>query len=287
MFGYIKTYKPEMKICEYDGYKAVYCTLCKQLRKDYGVLARFTLNFDYTFLAMIRIAAKKTKAGLVKGRCPYKPFSKCNNICCEDDSLSFAAAVAMIMLYYKLKDTCHDEGFFKKAVARVCLIFASRWKKRAVKRYPAIEGIIADFCDEQQRLEGSDTMGLDPFAHPTAQALAQLFSYDIEDETTALYLSRIGYNVGKWVYLMDALDDFENDRKKGRFNPFLRRLGDTVSVDDMVEFASAQLNVCMDEACRAFDALALQTFQPIIKNILFLGLENVQNEIIRKVKSNE
>ena len=31
MFGYIKPYKSEMKVGEYDTFKAIYCGLCKQL----------------------------------------------------------------------------------------------------------------------------------------------------------------------------------------------------------------------------------------------------------------
>ncbi len=284
MFGYIKTYKPEMKIREFDAYKAVYCTLCKQLRKDYGFFARFTLNFDYTFLAMIRMAANNTNVAVKKGRCPFNPLAKCNHVCCDDVSLSFSAAVAMLMVYYKLKDTCHDEGIGKRLVAYMVLPFASRWHKKAAKRYPEIELIVAKFCQEQERIEQSDTVSLDAFCHSTALALSKIFSYDIPDESLSQGLERLGYNIGKWVYLVDALDDWQEDTMKKRFNPFIRRLGEKATYEQVSEFALRQLNVCIDEACFAYDQLNLKNFNPIIRNILTLGLAEVQKNVFGKVK---
>ena len=285
MFGYIKTYKPEMKIREFDAYKAVYCTLCKQLRKDYGFLARFTLNFDYTFLAMIRIAAKGTSASVKKGRCPFNPLAKCNHVCCEDDSLSYSAAVAMLMFYYKLKDTVADERGGKRFLAYILLWPASRWKKKAANKYPGVEVIIRDFCEQQTMVEQSERTGLDPFCHPTASALSQLFARQIDEQNLQKDVAAVGYNLGKWVYLVDALDDWHKDQKHGRFNPFVRRLSQDVTPNELAEFAEKQLNVCIDEACFAFERLPKRNFYPILHNILFLGLEQVQNEVIGKVKN--
>lgn len=276
-----------MKIREYDAYKAVYCTLCKQLRKDYGFLARFTLNFDYTFLAMIRMAAIRSPVRVCKGHCPFNPFAKCNYVGCEDDSLSFAAAVAMLMLYYKLKDTRQDEGFFKRLPAVLCTPLASHWRKKAAKRYPALETVMQELYARQALAEQSASSGLDGFAHPTAHALSQIFSYEIENDSVHRILSAIGYNVGKWVYLIDGLDDWKKDKQRHRFNPYVCRLGESASAQEVADFAAAQLNVCMDEACLAFALLPKKNFHPILENILVLGLEQVQNEVIRKVKSNE
>jgi hypothetical protein len=287
MFGYIKTYKPEMKIREFDAYKAVYCTLCKQLKNDYGFLARFTLNFDYTFLAMIRIAAKKSNVSVCKGRCPYKPFAKCNHIQCEDHQLAFAAAVAMIMLYYKIKDNIADEKFPKRCLALFLLPFAKCWRKKAKVKYPAIDEIVATLIEQQNAVEAEKGSGLDRFCQPTANALAEIFSYDIPDSSTKRILYVIGYNVGKWVYLIDGLDDFVSDKKDGRFNPYLCRLGQEATPELAAEFAQKQLNVCIDEALKAFSLLNPQNFGPILENILVFGLEQTQNEVIRKVKDNE
>ena len=59
MFGYVKIYKPELKVKHYEAYKGVYCSLCKTLKKEYGAFASLTLNYDFTLLALTRLAFAK------------------------------------------------------------------------------------------------------------------------------------------------------------------------------------------------------------------------------------
>ena len=113
MFGYVKVCKPELKIKEFEFYKAVYCSLCKQLGKEYGPLARLTLNYDFTFLALLSMALDDENYTACRKRCTCNPLKKCNYIC-EKEQLSFPSGAAMIMLYYKLLDNIADEKGFKK-----------------------------------------------------------------------------------------------------------------------------------------------------------------------------
>ncbi len=287
MFGYIKVDKPDLKIREFDAYKAVYCTVCRQLRRDYGPLARFTLSYDYTFFAMLRLAALACPVQVVKGRCPYNPLAKCRNITCQNEELSYAAGVAMIMFYYKLRDTLHDEGFWKRLRARLIQPFAARWHRKAARRFADAEAIVAGFCRQQETLEKQGGEGLDRYAHPTADALAQLLCWQAPNEATGRVLQTVGYHVGKWVYLADALDDFATDVKKGRFNPLAARLGPRVSAEELVSFTVTQMNYCIDQACLAFELLPKGNFNSILENILFQGLLQQQNEISRRVVDHE
>ena len=98
MFGYIKACKPELKVKEYDIYKAVYCSLCKKLGKSYGLLSRFTLSYDFTFLALLNMSLKDGCDGFERKRCAFNPLKKCNY--CKNDSVTdMPAAAAIIMLY--------------------------------------------------------------------------------------------------------------------------------------------------------------------------------------------
>lgn len=287
MFGYIKTYKPEMKIREYDAYKAVYCTICKQLRIEYGLFARFTLNYDYTFLAMLRMGSFSSCVQVKKGRCPFQPFKKCNNVHCEDTSLSYACAVAMMMVYYKWMDTKEDEGFGKRSLAFLLTPFVKSWYKKASKRYPSLVAIMQEYSQRQHTCEANSSLMFDEYAHPTADVLGKIFSFEVNNEKQSRILYSLGYNVGKWIYLTDALDDFSDDLKKGKFNPYLLRLGNSVSRKELITFAMGQLNICMDEACKAFDLLSIRNFQPILHNILFLGMDYQSKEITGKVTKND
>ena len=68
MFGYVRIYKPELKMAEFEHYQGVYCSLCKQLGKRYVVMARMTLSYDFTFLAVFRMALSDTCTGFKKGQ---------------------------------------------------------------------------------------------------------------------------------------------------------------------------------------------------------------------------
>ena len=58
MFGYVKVCKPELKIREYEEYKAVYCTLCRVIGRDYGQISRTLLSYDATFYVLLCLACQ-------------------------------------------------------------------------------------------------------------------------------------------------------------------------------------------------------------------------------------
>ena len=108
MFGYVRVSKGELKVKEYEMYKAVYCSLCRELGKSYGVLSRFTLSYDFTFLALLSMSLQDECVKAKKGRCAFNPLKRCN-YCTNTNVFEMPSAAAMIMLYYKLKDNINDE----------------------------------------------------------------------------------------------------------------------------------------------------------------------------------
>ena len=73
MFGYVKMWKPELKMAEYEQYQGVYCSLCKQLGRRYGLPARMTLSYDFTLLALLGMALTPDCPGFEKSRCSFHP----------------------------------------------------------------------------------------------------------------------------------------------------------------------------------------------------------------------
>ena len=112
VFGYIRPFKPELLVKEFDFYQSIYCSLCKHLGKNFGILSRLTLSYDCTFLAMLSLSLQKDCPGYQKGRCVVNPLKKCS-FCKEgEESFLFASAVSVIMSYYKLMDDLHDSHFW-------------------------------------------------------------------------------------------------------------------------------------------------------------------------------
>ena len=114
MFGYVRTDKGELKVKEYELYRGLYCSLCKALSKRYGVLSRFILSYDMTFLVLVRLCEKNISPTFKGGRCPFNPAKKCNYCTNAEEEYDFVCAAAILMFYYKVKDNIGDSRFFKK-----------------------------------------------------------------------------------------------------------------------------------------------------------------------------
>ncbi len=270
MFGYVRACKPEMRIKEFEMYKTVYCSLCKELGKTYGPFARLTLSYDFTFLALLNMSLKKDFCGTERKLCKCNPLKKCTYLK-EEHDLEMPGAAAMIMLYYKLLDNISDEKGFKKLCYIVMKpIFKTAYKK-AKKRYPNIDEIVSVYISEQQNLEKVLCDSLDKAADPTAKALSQIFALCSDDADNKRVLSRMGYCMGRYIYLLDAFCDLKEDIKKGSYNPL--KFSEE-SYDEKKQMIMSQLNICISETSLAMELLNVQKFKNILENIVFLGLED-------------
>ena len=248
MFGYVKACKPELKMKEYETYKAVYCSLCKKLGKSYGILSRFTLSYDFTFLALLNMSMNDGCDGFCQKRCAFNPLKKCN-YCKDDSSIDMPAAAAMIMLYYKILDNIADERGIKK-IGYWCLkpIF-SRAHKKAAKQYPDIEGYVFDYITAQNALEKSGCNSIDEAADPTAKVMEQILSLCSEDEIQKRVLSRLGYCIGRYIYLLDAAKDFVEDLKNNSYN--VLKSDAVTDLQSAAKRVEPQLYFCINEAGKA------------------------------------
>jgi len=277
MFGYVKIHKPELKVKEYEQYKAVYCTLCKKLGKIYGHSVRMTLSYDFAFLSMLLLNLSNQSVCFKKGKCVYNPFKKCTYTECDakvDEIYSFVSATAVIMLYFKLTDDIRDKAAFNRLTSRLFRCIIKNKYKKAALNYPDINEILLSMNSEQigAEIQNND---IDIVCEPSANALGKICELAAGDDNKRV-LYRIGYCVGKWVYLADALDDLEDDLKHNRFNAIK-----DMNIDDVV----SNLNVCSNEAGAAFELLNENVFSNTIRNILYLGLPTEIKRI--KEKKNE
>ena len=275
MFGYVKIYKPELKVKDYEAYQGVYCSLCKRIGKDYGQLARLTLNYDFTMLALTRLAFADECCGFKNSRCSFNPTKKCQQCINGERELAFAAAAAMIMVYYKLCDDINDSSFFKGLLKRFLRPFFARKRKKARKLFPEAEEIIGKAMSEQSKVEQRSDAGIDASAHPSALAMGKLLAFGFEGEK-ATRLNRMGYLVGRWVYLMDAYDDMYEDKKTSSYNVF-NNIGK--SEKETEEYAEGVLNVTAAELSRELEAAKPARMGEILENIVLDGMFATMNQI--------
>lgn len=278
MFGYVKPFTPDLRMREWEQYRGVYCTLCKRLGRRYGLLARMTLNYDFTFLAIFRMALSPDRPEFQKSRCSFLPTRRCLH-CQNTAAVDEAADLAVLMLYEKCRDDRQDERFFRRMAAGIALGLLGRARKRAAAAQPAAAEAMAAYTQAQRQAERDGT-SLDEAAQPTAALMQTLLQpFGRGDRTQERVLSRFGYCFGRWIYLADALDDWESDRAAGRFNPFA--LPETAGGDkaEICRRAEETLEASLAECCAAYELLDISHFDGILRNVLYEGMPHTQKRI--------
>ena len=269
MFGFVKAYPPELKVRENETYKAVYCTLCRELGRSYGFFARLILSYDFTFLALLRLSTAEDCTGFERKRCAFNPLKKCNYCKNTGSLLDPVTASAVIMLYYKLLDNIADGGFWGKIGYTLIRPFFALPHRKAAKKFPEIERAAANYIKAQDEVEQSRCTSLDRAAEPTAKALELIFAACADSENDRRAMGRMGYMTGKWVYLTDALFDIKSDRKSGNYNVLLEIGGDESETKNRL---LALLGSCVGEIGSAAALLSKSRYKEIINNIIYLGL---------------
>lgn len=266
-----------MKIKDFDAFQSVYCGLCRTLRRRYGPAAGMLLSYDAAFLALLHMAVEEECSGMRLRRCPYPPWRRRPCCCGGEAALDLAADASVLLFYHKLRDARADAGFFKKLGARVLLPFFRPLYRRAAKNRPEAEKAVAAMMAEQSRVESRRSAHIDEAAQPTAAMVSALCALGAEGPQ-ARVLARMGYFLGRWVYLMDAADDYAEDLKSGDYNVFALALRG--GEGERLRLMSGALNPCVDEITRAAELLGLRSHEAVLRNILYLGLPHMQGAVL-------
>ncbi len=279
MFGYVTINKPELKIKEYQAYKGVYCTLCKEMGKEYGLLSRFLLSYDGAFYVMYKLGLSQDKINVSNSRCSFNPCKKCMKITCESNVYKLACAITVILAYFKLVDNLHDSKIFKKLILYSLYPYFSLLCKKAKKKYPYIYEVVSKGMSEQFEMEKDEKISLDKSAHPTAKILGELFSYGETEENKEL-TEKFGYQLGRVVYYLDAFDDYENDIKTNSFNPFKNS-------NNLIDDATRSVNMSVGVLTDILKEQKINCFTEIIENIIYDGLNLQLERIIEKSRGDD
>ncbi len=285
MLGYVRAYKPELRFREYDLYRGVYCSICKRLLRAYSPPAQLFLSYDITLLAIVLMAVRGEDAALKETCCCYNPLKKCHACLGADQTLDFCADVSVIMAYHKLRDNIQDKSFFGRLVAYLLLPIVSLMHRKAARRQPEAEKIAARAMEKQSETEKNEASSTDAAADPTATALAELLLLGTDGEGDVEKLRRFGYLLGRYVYLIDAVDDVTDDLKSGGFNPLKKKYVELQGeADGFYDYARQLLDLNIGELVRCFEGIELQSYGDIIYNVLFYGLYNSSLFVLKKYK---
>ena len=294
MFGYIKAFKPYLRICEYDTYQAIYCGLCKEMGRRTGQASRLTLSYDFTFLAMLEMSLLSIPVKAEKQRCVAHPIKK--RLCVVNNKgLEYPADAAAILMHYKLYDNIEDQSLAKAGISKAAMAALSKGYKSAKKRYPELDLEIARQMDRQFEVEKANEQSLDKACDPTALMMQAIFKEIKCDDSKKQALMRFGYALGRVIYIADALDDIKDDCKKGCYNPLLEISGvrsiDGVLTDEskrvIARYCRRAVNLTLAEIADSFMQLELVMYRATLDNIIYVGLPNVFTLGIKKLRKQD
>lgn len=263
MFGYIKICKDELKIRDFNLFRSHYCGLCKALKRGYGFASRMGLSYDVTFLALLLAAVSEEKPQIAPERCIANPFRH-RPVCSGSDSLDYTAAVNVILMSAKLSDDWHDEHSVRSLA---CMPLLLRAKHKIKKQYAELFGSVSEHLRNLSRLEKEQCREIDRLANEFALVMQTVFSAPFLGEREQRIFAHIGYCLGRFIYILDAYEDREKDKKKNCFNPFLLTEEET----DSKEVKDALL-FTLSDVSNSYQLLELKSNKEILDNIIYLGL---------------
>lgn len=248
---------------EYTAYRSFYCGLCRNLHLRYGRTAQMMLNYDLTFLALLLTGLYEPETHLDSRRCIPHPLQKHPMV--ENEAVGYAADMCVLLAYQKLRDDWVDE---KRLAGGAGSGLLQRSYRRVAEQYPRQAEAVEENIKALHAAEKENRRDIDYMAGLNGRYLAEIFAWkeDIWQEE----LRTMGFFMGKFIYLLDAVEDVEKDRKRGNYNLF-SECGDIWGSDKETEIRG-MLRDMMTEAARAFERLPILENAEILRNILYSGV---------------
>lgn len=261
MFGYIVVNQPELRIREFDVYHSYYCGLCRVLKEKYGRVGQMTLSYDMTFVLMLLSGLYEPETVCGKSRCIMHPGKKHEYR--YNQLTEYIADMNMLLTEYKCMDDWKDD---KKHLRLLMARMLKRRTGESRQKYAHKLELISAAMEELSQAEEQGVTDLDRMAGGFGKVMALIVAWRKDEWESSLH--RLGFYLGKFVYLLDAYEDIEEDLKKGRYNPLKERYENP----DFEQSCRDILTMMMSACCREFEQLPILDNVDILRNILYSGV---------------
>ena len=264
MFGYVKPVVSELLVKENEFYRATYCGICRAMKRHTGRLSTVTLTYDSVFLALVRMAyIPDSELSSSMRRCIAHPMKK-KNMLNENSAIEYTARAFGILTYYKMRDDLTDERAGKRMLLSLLRPIASDAKKRA--NLSELSDTVRDRLEKITEHERARTASVDEPASLFGELLGEIFSFGLSGEDK-LVTYQCGFHLGKFIYAADAAEDYSEDKRLGRYNPFVVLYGGAeLMAENKASIKCALLLVNLIPFGRKI------TVENIVRNIIYLGL---------------
>ncbi len=278
MFGYVRPPVQDLPPEETECFRRAYCGLCHTLGSRYGFAARFILNYDFTYLAILLSEgqAKEVRSA----RCVASPVQK-REYLEPDGAMELAADESVILAYWQARDGVADHDWLHGLKYRgISAILEPAYQKAAGCR-PAFDEAVRRQLALLGELEAENCASMDRAADAFAALLGSA-AKEVDDPVRRRVLEQLLYHLGRWVYLIDAADDLKKDADSGNYNPVALRFGLTDGVwtpDARQEFA-ATLDHSIHMMTTAFELWDFGVWTLLLEKTFYTGLFRVGKAVL-------
>lgn len=258
MFGTIICNKKELTEEEIARYQSAYCGLCRTIRNRFGQMERMALNYDMTFVALFLNGLYEENNDSATIRCPVHPLKE--RAIFQNQYIDYAADMTILLAYYKCLDDWEDEA---KQSGKLYGKLLGKHIQRIEKEYPRQSMGVRENLKKLMELEKSGMSIPDEIVNCSGKMLSEIFVY--EEDFWSDSLRKFGYELGRFIYLMDAALDYEKDKKKNNYNPLF-------AMNPTPEQLEAVLVQAIGNATAEFEKLPIIQDVGIMRNILYGGV---------------
>ncbi len=274
MFGYVAPQLSSLTLEDKDIYQAFYCGLCRAIG-GYGLSSRMSLTYDGTFMAALLTSVQSSELCVpyTKKGCVMHPLQGKRPSVNGSDVLDYCAAVCVMLCRDKLRDDVRDG----RAARGMLIPLVAGGRRKAAKKYPDAAAIISDGLEELYALEDGGCTSFDAAPTRFGKLMADVITAYPIDEDKKLPLYELAKAIGCFIYVCDAWDDRESDKRRGLYNVF------NITEHD-ARFAEALLDMYCNSAEMAYDLLDTKLCESLLDNIIYNGLRAAARDVLEPPK---
>lgn len=261
MFGYVLVNPQALDEAQKQRFRVCYCGLCQELKARHGNIGRLTLSNDMTFLGMLLSALYEPQEVQGCRRCMVHPAKKRAYV--RNEAMAYAADMNILLAYHKCLDDAQDEGALRGKIGAHAL---QKAYAQVEAQHPQVCRIVRESLEKQAQLEHARCEDIDALCRPSADMLGACFAW--KQDVFAPALQAMGAALGRFIYLMDAYEDYDADVRASQFNP-LAQLHQQADYEKRMEDI---LTMEMAQCVRAFDYLPIEQDAQLLRNILYSGV---------------
>lgn len=298
MFGFISVDKETISPKDYTYFNSFYCGLCLTIKKRYGNKARIFNNFDSTFAFTLLASYLGLPILITRKNCIVHWFKKIpvlqlsnfqNRNLSETDLIDLEklatlansmADITILLVKGKTLDNIYEKNKNNNISSK---IFKKTFKK-AQNFMPNFDNFITQSVKKTLEFERNNCDNPEILANISGEILGKI-PCEILKIKNDKPICKLFYELGKWIYYIDAIYDLEDDFKKHSFNPFIVKFQNFKSRQEFVSKNKFEilkyLNEPLDNIIKIYcENLRADNPNSLIDNIILKGLKKQQNIIL-------